>query len=79
MADSIAEHTLAFHYDLYSSKALGETCVVFDDYTDIERSERAPYFLVKLSSKGDGDFSEIVRSFSNYVLGLTIEERRSGS
>ena len=69
---------LRLHFELYSRQAVTATCEVFAVCADIKSTENAPYFHLALTAKDGADIDEITNEFGNYVLGLTIEERRSG-
>ena len=69
---------MRFHYELYSSKAIETACEIFHECGTFSREEDAPYYMISVVPSADEDPDEIVREFTNYVLGLTIEERRAG-
>ena len=70
--------TLRFHQNLYSAVALDRSIEAFAEVANFERHERSPYYEVEITAADDADESEIVSELGNYVLALTIEERRAG-
>jgi hypothetical protein len=68
---------LAFHHLLYSARAIDESLQVFSEHAQIVREERMPYFELEITAPDDE--RSIASELANYVLALTIEERRSGA
>jgi len=69
---------LAFHHLLYSGRAIEESMQVFAEHAQIVREERMPYFELEVTAP-DGDEQAVTGELANYILALTIEERRSGA
>ena len=68
----------SFFTKLYSKTAIEATCEVFEVCAQIEHVEDAAYHRLNITAKDGADVGEITREFGNYVLGLSIEEHRSG-
>jgi len=69
---------LKFHREAYSKAALDEASEVFAEHASIETTESAPYLEVELEPKEGVEAAELEGEFMNYVLALTIEEKRAG-
>ena len=67
---------LRFHHDVYSTVALDEAIEVFKDHGELTRSEKLPYYEVEVSAPEGTDEAELAGEFGNYVLALTVEEKR---
>ena len=78
MSEASSSSELLLRTTLYSKSAISATCEVFEVCAAIEHVEEASYHRLQFAAKDGADVDEIIREFGNYVLGLTIEEHRSG-
>ncbi|MEB2312608.1 MAG: HxsD-like protein [Sorangiineae bacterium] len=69
---------LRFRADLYSGFAVDAAVKVYADYAKFELEQKDGVYFVKLTSTGDADEAMIAEEFSNYALGTTIEQHRTG-
>ena len=70
---------LKLHHEVYSGRAVEEAANAFAEAAEVEVHQKMPYFEVSLRPKDEEtDLSELRGEFANYVLALTIEERRGG-
>ena len=68
--------TLSFHHEIYSAIAIDEACSAFASIAKLERTDAMPYYTVVIND--DETAGAIADEFSNYFLGLTVDERRGG-
>jgi len=69
--------SLQFHTEVYSAKAIEEASAAFEEVATVQTSEQKPYFKVEITSaEADSDEQELADELANYILGLTIEEKR---
>ncbi|RMG11516.1 MAG: hypothetical protein D6729_17895 [Deltaproteobacteria bacterium] len=70
---------LRLHHLVYSGRALEEASQAFAEVAEVEVRQQMPYFEVTLRAReADTDPEALRGEFANYVLALTIEERRGG-
>ncbi|MFW5878770.1 MAG: HxsD-like protein [Myxococcota bacterium] len=67
---------LKLHHDLYSSMAVEEACNAFAGHASIESRQEKPYFELSISATDGADEDELVGELANYILALTVEEKR---
>lgn len=69
--------TLRLHQDLYSARAIEESCEVFEAHARVDRREERPYFQLEISAiAADTDEPALAGELANYALALTVEEKR---
>lgn len=70
---------LQLHQALYSREATDQAIVLFSEAARIVLEETAPYYRLEITAQdADDDVEEITSEFANYVLALTVEEKRAG-
>jgi hypothetical protein len=70
--------TLRFHHEIYSAEAIEEALRAFEAHAELSHRQEAPYFEVTLTAKSAADEAALAGELSNYVLALTVEEKRAG-
>ncbi|MDF1564255.1 MAG: HxsD-like protein [Deltaproteobacteria bacterium] len=70
---------LQLHQGLYSRAATDEAIKLFGEAARIVLSEVEPYYRLEIDAIDEEDDVEaITAEFANYVLALTVEEKRAG-
>ncbi|MFW6369072.1 MAG: HxsD-like protein [Myxococcota bacterium] len=67
---------MKLHHDLYSTMALEEACKAFAGHASIETRQEKPYFELSVTATSGADEDELVGELANYILALTVEEKR---
>lgn len=69
------------HHELYSLPAIQAAGEAFSGVATVQVQEQMPYFDVTLEPiPADDESSDaLTGEFANYVLGLTVEEKRAGA
>ncbi len=72
-------NVLQLHQALYSREATDKAIVLFSEAARIVLEETAPYYRLEITAQDTEDDEEaITAEFANYVLALTVEEKRAG-
>ena len=71
---------LRLHQELYSAPAVEEASAVFASHAKVCLREEKPYFDLEITAaNAETDEDVLAGELANYVLALTVEEKRGAS
>jgi len=68
--------TLRFHQLVYTRAAIAASAAAFEGHAQVSVTEQDPYHEVELEVADPEATDELLGEFANYVLALTVEEKR---
>jgi hypothetical protein len=68
---------LRLHRELYSGAQVDASVKVFERFGTFELAEEPSHWVVRITCKTPARERQIQRELGNYVLGLTVKERKA--
>ena len=71
--------SIRLHHEIYSAEAIDHAAEAFSGVARGVRIDEMPYYSLSIDVLEGADEREVTQELGNYILGLTIDERRGGA